>query len=165
MNTRGATILQRLPGGGMVSRIAPLLPASAMKTFEMRQPLATHFREIPCEQAQCSHQAGGWITGFSDIDLPHKWDAAQTYGAIATRRGLRFTVTRVDNTVTFVFAAGQRCLEGHRVSVDRMPLYIARGGDWRGNPRHTGRVHTSAEFWREDWLETQGCFERLQQRG
>jgi hypothetical protein len=165
MNTRGATILQRLPGGGAVQRIAPLLPATAMKTFEVRMPLSTHFRPASCQESDCNHWRDGWVTGFSDVDLPHKWEAAQTYGGIAHRRGLRFTVQRVGNTVTFTFPPGQQCIEGHRVAIDRPPLYIARDGDWRGNPRKVSRLHANAQDFREDWLTTEDRFRTLQKRG
>lgn len=165
VNAHGAMILQRLPGGGMLSRVAPLLPARAMKTFEVRMPLSTHFRKATCIEADCAHYRNGWVTGFSDVDLPHKWEAAQTYGGIAYRRGLRFKVNRTGNTVTFTFPPGQQCIEGHRVAVDRPPLYIARGGDWRGNPIRMSRLHANAADFRDDWLSTEDRFRELQKRG
>lgn len=165
MNASGAMVLQRTGTGGFVSRIQPLLPAHAMTTFEVRQPLATHFRSVSCEEAQCSHFAAGWITGFSDVDLPHKWDAAQTYGQLATKRGLKFMVHRTGNTVTFTFPAGQQCLEGHRVALDRPPLFIVRNGDWRGNPRRQQRVHQTGADFQEHWMESQARLDRAISKG
>lgn len=165
MNTTGATILQRTATGGYVNRVAPLLPAHAMKTFEVRQPLATHFRPLSCDEAQCPHKAAGWITGF-DVSQPGRWDAAQKYGQIATNRGLTFKVHRVGDTVTFTFPAGQACLEGHRALLDdRPPLYIVRGGDWRGNPRGERRVHANAADFQDDWMESQARLDRERERG
>lgn len=164
MNTRGAMMLQRIPGGGMISRITPQLPAHSMKTFEVRQPIETHFRNVSCDEAQCSHKANGWITGF-DLSQPGRFDAANTYGKIATKLGRKFKVAKVGDNVTFTFEPGQECLEGHRVALDRPPLFIVRGGDWRGNPRREVTMHKTGADFEDDWRNSQDKIFNVIERG
>lgn len=159
MNAHGATILQRLPGGGFVQRIAPLLPAHAMKTFEVRRPLASHYRRARCEEVGCMKYAAGWVMGF-DLTQQAKVNAANTIRRIVHARGLRCRVDRVGTSVTFTFPPGQQCLEGHQVPLERDPLFIVRGGDWRGNPRRDQYKHTTGDSFMDDWRSSQ---ERLDQ--
>ena len=51
-----------------------------------------------------------------------------------------------------VFEAGQDCFrsEQHRKLLDRQEIFIARDGDWRGNPTGQVRKHTKPEFWIEE---------------
>lgn len=164
MNTRGATMLQRLPGGGMVNRIAPALPAHAMKTFEVRQPLATHFRQVPCAEAGCDKYAAGWVMGF-DLTEMAKVNAANSINRVVKARGMRCKVERVGTKAIFTFPPGQSCLEGHRVLVGREPLYIVRGGDWRGNPRRESYRHASGDAFMDDWRTSQDRIEAFKRRG
>lgn len=164
MNARGATILQQLPGGGFVQRIAPLLPAHSMKTFEIRRPLATHYRRARCEEVGCDKHRAGWIMGF-DLTQQAKVDAANQVRRIAHHRGLRCRIDQVGTTVTFTFAAGQQCLEGHQVPLERDPLWIVRGGDWRGNPRREQYKHTSGESFADDWRSSQDRLDQAMEAG
>jgi hypothetical protein len=41
-------------------RVAPLLPAWAMKTFQVASPRATHFRPASCAEAECDAYLHGW---------------------------------------------------------------------------------------------------------
>jgi len=117
-------------------RIDPRMPPSAYRSFEVRSPVQTHYRSVPCQQADCAHHRDGWISVL---------DVATTQGkawAAAIRKsGRRFTVDRAgpDTTVTYRFPAGQQCFASpHKVPVGRPEIFVVRDGDWRGNP--TGRT-------------------------
>jgi hypothetical protein len=44
----------------------------------------------------------------------------------------------------------------HQVRLEKPEIFIVKGGDHRGNPKGTPtRVHTKAEFWVEEFAETQ----------
>lgn len=164
MNTYGATILQRLPNGGVVQRVAPLLPAHAMKTFEIRRPLATHYRRARCEEVGCDKNRAGWVMGF-DLTQQAKVDAANLIRRIAHHRGLKCRITQVGTTVTFLFPAGQQCLEGHQVPLERDPLFIVRGGDWRGNPRGERYTHSTGDSFMDDWRTSQDRLDTARGQG
>lgn len=145
--------------GVPIFRCDPQLPVTAMKTFEVRTPSATHFERVSCEEVDCRDFRDGWVVGF-DVE---KFSAAQELGRICTRLGKKFTVRRLDNKIIFTFASGQACLNPHRERIDRPPIYIVRGGDWRGNPRGEHRTHRNAADFTEDWQESQAqVFDRAQ---
>jgi hypothetical protein len=143
----------RGPAGEL--RIAPQLPAHAMKTYELRQPLATHFRVATCAEVDCPQWAHGWQTGF---DLT---DAEQVGLAnwVRNRSGLIFTFVQLETRVVFSFPQGQQCLRSrvrpHRLPLDRDPIALVRGGDWRGNPRREGRKHVRLDDWVDDFASHQ----------
>jgi hypothetical protein len=135
-------------------RFPPKLPAASMKTYELRQPLATHFVEVSCAQANCARRENGFIIGF-DLTVPAKVAAANELAAIANRRGMKWSYEVVGSTVQFTFAKGQDCFETHRRALEREPLYIVRNGDFRGNPRKERKVHTSGENFVDDFANHQ----------
>jgi hypothetical protein len=55
----------------------------------------------------------------------------------------------------FIFFPDQDCFNTHYVSLEREPLYIVRGGDWRGNPEQVRAVRRTEEQWVDDFSEHQ----------
>lgn len=139
----------RGPRGEM--RIKPLLPAHEMKTFEIRQPIATHFREATCQEVECKGFREDMRVEF-DLTIPQQVHDANW---LRNKSGLRFTYVQTGTKVLFIVPSGQRCLASmvrpHRVPLERDPLMIVRGGDWRGNPRREGMRHTSPESFVDHW--------------
>lgn len=127
------TVTAQLPNGAFGQRVRPKMSPGAYRSFEVRSPLATHYRNATCREVECQHYLGGWT---SPIDVAteqgRKW-------AVAIRRsGRRYTYEQSGTIVTFRFSPGQICFQApHKVPVGRPELYVVRDGDWRGNP--TGR--------------------------
>ena len=134
-----------------VSRPQPLMDAAAYKTYEMRSPLATHFRPATCAEVACPHYLNGWRVHIEAL-TPDLVEAAR-------KSGRRYREEHVAEGQTYlVFEAGQNCfrVSQHRARVDRPPLYIVRDGDYRGNPRGTkARLHQNPANWVEDFAEHQ----------
>lgn len=139
-----------------LNRATPTLPASAMKTYSIRAPLATHWRPAGCQEANCANWRNGWR-----IHIEHVTRMAN--GELLLRdikqSGKRFRVVDEGVGKTYwEFEAGQSCFDGdlmrHKVRVGRPELFVVRGGDWRGNPREEQRVHTGIADWIEDMSET-----------
>ncbi len=135
--------------------IIPALPSKHFKTYEIIAPLSTHFRPATCEEVQCAAYVNGWRT-----IVP-----ADSQAALYIRSGSsgrRFEAHIDDTMAAFVFEPGQKCFaaDKHRVPLEREPLYVARGGDARGNPLRERRVHTRAEDWTEDFA---GHLDRVRQ--
>ena len=128
-------------------RLEPALPAAAMQTYAALAPLATHWRPGTCEEAECTYQAGGWVT---KVDEATELGQRQAH-YIRREAGRRFTEHREAALTVFAFEAGQACFQAHQVPLERDPLLVVRGGDWRGDPRSTpARVHTRPEDWIDD---------------
>lgn len=134
-------------------RIEPRLPTQAMKTYQVvapRAPEEDFWRPASCAEVDCPPHLHGWktILPAGREDLLH---AARTSGR-------RHTETRLDGgLVEFVFEAGQPCFQAHahRARTARPELYVVRGGDWRGNPHGTERLHTRPEDWVDDFATHQ----------
>lgn len=124
----------------------PLLPVQAMQTYEILQPVRSHFRVAPCSDVNCKAQANGWVTR---IDESTPLGQRQAY-YIRKQSGRAFKETREANLVVFSFEPGQLCFASHKVPLDRPAFFVVRGGDFRGNPSGFGREHTRPEFWVED---------------
>lgn len=154
------------PHGQTVSRIAPVGSPGSYKTYSAVMPLATHWRAATCEEAGCDAYALGWVT---TVDLSTQ-DGQRMAHLIAHDKTRRWTLQKVSPTlVKFVFGPGQRCFPSqvtpHRVRVDRPPRFIARDGDFRGNPTGRHLVHKRAEDWIEDQQETLDRVAARRQRG
>lgn len=140
-----------------LNRIEPGLPAVAMRTHAIIAPLKTHFRTATCEEIDCQAWREGW--GLAKKHLNEE-DVAR-FKAL----GFRFTTLQIKEGEDHLwFEAGQTCFRGkageHHTRVDRPELYVARDGDWRGNPLGTEpTVFSSADSW-ADSLNTN--LERLQ---
>lgn len=114
-----------------LNRIEPTLPAAAMQTHAMIAPLRTHWRRATCEEAGCEQFAKGWMLPLTGLDEGDIWQAKNS--------GRRWIEQPTDSGPVLIFEAGQPCFAAstHRVPADREPIFVARDGDWRGNPRGT----------------------------
>jgi hypothetical protein len=133
---------QLIRGADGLMHVQPALPAHAMRSFQIVQPLATHWRDATCEEAGCEHHLHGWRTIVA-ADSPQA-------AYIRQDRTRRHAETReAAGVACFTFEPGQRCFGVHKVPTGRPQRYFDRGGDWRGNPR--GDV---AELNAADWLDS-----------
>lgn len=132
---RERMVSSTLPNGAIGQRIAPKMAPTAYRTFEVRSPLATHFRDATCAEMECQHHLNGWV---SNIDI--STTQGLTWARAISASGRKYTWTKLGDVVTFRFPAGQDCFQApHKVPTGRPEIYVVRDGDWRGNP--TGRVH------------------------
>jgi hypothetical protein len=126
-----------------------------MKTFELAQPFGTHYRVATCAEVECRGYREDMTVTF-DLTVPQQVTDANW---LRNHSGLRFTYFMLDGErkVKFVIPAGQTCLESrvrpHRVPLERDPLMIVRGGDWRGNPTGMRTVHSRPNLFLENWEE------------
>jgi hypothetical protein len=136
----------------MVNRITPALGAEHMQTYALAAPLATHWRPATCEEVDCANQAAGWRTVVDEAT-----DLGQRQAAyVRTQAGRAFGEHREGPLTVFTFPAGQRCFAAHQQPLEREPLYLVRGGDWRGNPRGVPvRRHVRAADWVDDFANHQ----------
>lgn len=134
-----------------LTRIAPAGRVEAYKTYQIVAPRSTHWRPATCAEVECAGHTRGWVT-----IVPA--DGAQAV-YIRTQSGRKFTENTADGMATFAFPAGQSCFRSrdHMVPLEREPLYIVRGGDWRGNPFGDRRQHARAADWVEDFAEHQSA--------
>ena len=128
-----------------VTRLQPELPARAYRTFQIISPPDLSLI-IACKRAGC----GAWRNGWQTI-----CDETSALGAEQARyirhqsgRTFREDKTAAGRLTVFTFPPYQRCFREHRTRPER---FIARGGDWRGNPTGEHRVHQSAAGWVEDF--------------
>lgn len=141
-----------------VFRPEPALPASAMKTYGIVAPKATHYRPATCAEVDCPNHLNGWQTV---VDESTELGQAQGH-YIRNEAGRRYTEVREAALTTFTFEAGQLCFREHEARLDRPEIYLVRDGDWRGNPRGTDpRIHKDPQGWIDDFGEHQ---ERLADR-
>jgi hypothetical protein len=135
--------------GRPLSRITPVGPVGAYKTYGLTMPRQTHTRAATCAEVECAAYGGGWAVTVA---------AGSDDEALVRRAGRHFLPpeSQPGGFLRFVFPAGQPCFRSdtHRVPLDRPALYVVRGGDWRGN---TGviRHHVSGADWVDDFREHQ----------
>jgi hypothetical protein len=129
-------------------RPTPVLPAEAMRTHQISAPAATHWRRATCAEVECSQYLNGWATPLAGLDEGDIWQAKNS--------GRKWVEVDTDAGPALVFEPGQPCFAAvtHRKRLDRPELFIARDGDWRGNPRGTDPLRFSgADSW-ADSLQT-----------
>jgi hypothetical protein len=141
-------------------RLEPNMPVSAYQTFQVASPLATHWRPATCEEADCEQYANGWrvrVEGLSPEDLH----------AIRTSGRQFHSVDVAEGETWLVFEPGQPCFKAaaHKVPLGRPELYVVRGGDWRGNPRHEIKQHQRAEDWVDHFATHQDKLAESIERG
>lgn len=149
---------------GQPFRIAPKLPASAMRTFQISSPVASHFRQATCVEARCEAYLSGWAT-MAD-ETTEQGQRAAYY--IRHDSGRRFTEARSELGITvFTFEPGQRCFasDAHRVPLERPALFVAREGDWRGNPRGVEARIMRADDWVDEFATHQAVIAQAIERG
>lgn len=138
-------------------RPTPALPVEMVKSYVIASPRDTHTRPATCDEVGCKAQTAGWQT-FADESTRLGQRQAHYIRKVS---GRRFTEQRDEfGRTVFTFPAGQQCFADHRVSIDRPEIFAVKGGDHRGNPRGTLRVHDSPTDWVEDFAEHQ---DRLKQ--
>lgn len=119
------------------------MPPTAVRSFAIKAPRATHFRPATCAEIECAHWRDGWAT-FIDESTGQGRQQAQYIRARSERA---FTEERKpDGRTAFLFKPGQRCFrsDGHVVPLEREPLFVVRTGDWRGTIG-TPYVHTGGD--------------------
>lgn len=127
--------------------IIPAAGPGAYTTYELQAPRSTHTRPATCEEVHCQHHARGWRTTV---------EADGQDEALIRASGRPFSVSREGGMVTFRFPPGTKCFRVaiHRVPLERDPILLVKGGDFRGNPRRTPtKVHSRPEDWVEDFSE------------
>lgn len=151
----------------MVYRIQPALPVTAMKTYGLAAPQATHYRRASCKEVNCPNYANGWRSGF-DVTDPNKAEAARL---IRLHSGRLFTVQELTGAsgrveqVVFTFGPGQECFQKHMVALERDPILYVRDGDWRANPTGRKMIHATNVDWVDDFGEHQDKIKERVERG
>lgn len=143
-----------------MNRIQPLGQVQDYRTFQILAPASTHRRPATCAEAECSHYLNGWRVRVEGLD-PKMLHAAKTSGR-------KFSELHVAEGETWlVFEAGQPCFKAarHTIPLDRQEIFIARDGDFRGNPTGNVRKHTRPEFWIEDMQENNSKVRERLERG
>jgi hypothetical protein len=143
-----------------LNRLPPAMPAGSYKTYQLAAPRSTHFRPATCADVDCEAYLFGWRTA---VDVATDLGRRQAdYIRRAAKRA--YTEDRVDGLTVFIFEPGQQCFAEHQVRLERPPLFIVRGGDFRGDPRgEQPRYHSRPEFWVEDFATHQaGLAEQLE---
>jgi hypothetical protein len=145
----------------------PRLPAEAMRTFEIAEPLTTHWRTVRCEQAAegCDASSRGWKTVCdltTDIGLKRARYIRDYSGRTFTHE-----FSGDGKLLTFRFPPGQQCFAGHRVSLGRPALFVVRNGDRRGpgRGRLARRVFDRPDQWVDDLHEATDRVVRIAERG
>ncbi len=139
-------------------RLQPSLPAAAVKTYQLLLPATTHFRPARCEEVDCSLYRNGFTM---EIDLGTELGYAQfEYLRRESRR--QFTReyrpggTNGHNFAILTFPPGQQCFNEHQTSLEREPIPLVRGGDWRGDPRGDPvKRHHNLDDWVDDFATHQ----------
>jgi hypothetical protein len=140
-----------------------MLPPSAMKTYAIRSPLATHTRVATCREVECVASGHGWTTTIDEATNFGKRQA----GFIRTHSGRHYTETRTPAGLTeFSFPAGQRCFTQHRVSLERPEFYFVHPGDNRLPVRPDDITrHARAADWVDDFATHQDRLQTVMERG
>jgi hypothetical protein len=143
-----------------MNRIAPLGKVQDYRTFQIIAPASTHRRKATCAEVNCKEYLGGWRVRVEGLP-PEMLHTAKTSG----RKFTELHVTEKENWL--VFEAGQDCFKAsqHTVPLDKQEIFVARDGDFRGNPTGNVRKHTKPEFWLEDMNENQGRLSDLHKQG
>ena len=138
-------------------------PAHTMRTFQIDQPLATHYRRGTCREVSCGAHARGWTMGFDLTDAERR--AAARW--IRDKSGRSYTYELLDDgkRIVFTFPAGQTCFEKHRVPLERDPFLTVRGGDWRGNPTRERVRHRDPETFIDQWSNDLDRLNTIRERG
>ena len=143
-----------------MNRIPPQGRVQDYKTYQIVSPVSTHRRPATCAEVECPNYLKGWKLRIEGLP-PEMVHAARTTG----RKFTELDVT--ENEHWLVFEAGQPCFRAaeHTTLLDKQEIYIARDGDFRGNPTGNVRKHTRPEFWLEDMQENLGRLHALHDRG
>lgn len=122
-----------------LTRVEPVGPTQAYKTFAVRSPLSTHYRRATCEEIDCPDYLHGWYLKIEGTPEDLLYTARNS--------GRKYTIGEVlielkddeDNVVSteifkaFIFEAGQACFRAstHVKSLERPEFFFAGRGDHR----------------------------------
>lgn len=132
------------------NRPEPRLPITAVQSFGIHMPKATHWRKATCAEVECKWYLEGWVTVVP---------AGSDQALIVRHSGRRFREIPQEGGMTaFVFEAGQRCFraDDHHMKLDRPEIYVVRDGDWRGNPTGRRRIHARPLDWVDEFSDHLG---------
>jgi hypothetical protein len=143
-----------------MNRIPPQGRVQDYKTYQILAPVTTHRRRATCAEIGCPNYLKGWKLRVEGLP-PEMLHAAKTSG----RKFTELDITEDEHWL--IFEAGQPCFKAaeHTAPLDKQEIFIARDGDFRGNPTGNVRRHTRPEFWLEDMQENLGRLHALHERG
>ena len=128
----------------------PMAGPELYNSYTVATPPRTHFRKATCAEYECA----GYLYGFvTTVDLSTELGQRQ-YHFLTHDKKRTYTEERVSlDLVNFIYGPGNICMswDSHVVPIGRPPRLLVVGGDWRGNPRGTYRVHDKIEHWVEDF--------------
>jgi len=115
-------------------RPQPTLPAERMVSFEIKAPLATHWRRATCVEVGCPDYQHGWTVAVSVLRPSDR--------ELFRQKGFRFIDIDGGTGPALLFEAGQPCFRAsqHRTRMDREEIFLQRPGDWRVPIRQSGAL-------------------------
>src|SRR6478752_3117149 len=104
MHVRRGRAAQRHPDGVLMAHLRAVPPPQALQTFEIAEPLPTHWRPATCAEVECQAHMAGWRT---TIDLTTDLGVKQAR-YIRDHAGRHFTheFSGDGGMITFTFPAG-----------------------------------------------------------
>jgi hypothetical protein len=126
----------------------PKMPPGWYKTYQIAQPVGTHYRLATCAEVQCKAYLEGWTYKKSDLE-------AENLLYAVTHAGKRYREMSLTDSpdIYLVFEPGQACFQApsHRVSLERPAFYFAGRGHYQQGYSH----RRATEFDRpEDWVDS-----------
>lgn len=128
------------------------------KTYQIRAPLATHWRSATCEEVECEFFVDGWrlrVENLTERDLYKVKNSGRHCMELPVAEGETWLVFGPGTPCLRQWAPGQPLVERHhRLPVGRPELYVVRPGDWR---LYTGESYRfdRGDQWRDDFAEHQ----------
>jgi hypothetical protein len=146
----------------MINRIPAKLPSRMYKTFQIASPVATHFRQATCAEAECTAYKEGWTYKKADL-------VAQNLLYLVTHAGKKYREQTLDEggEIYLVFESGQVCFQAraHRVSLQRPEFYLAGRGDHRTYSPRMANKFDRADQWVESFATHQEIINRVIEEG
>jgi len=137
------------------------------KTYQIRAPLATHWRSATCEEVGCEFFADGWRLRkelLTDRDI-YTIGQIRHYVELDVADGETWLVFSPGTPCLKQWATGQLFTEGHhKLPVGRLGIYRLQPGDWR---QYTSRpyVFDKADQWCDDFATHQDRLATIASRG
>ncbi len=124
------------------------------RTYNILQPVQTHFRKATCEEVDCDAYRNGWRTRIP------RGEEALLRTARASGRAYVEVTSVEDGMIELIFEPGQKCFREsqHRVSLDRPAIHVVRDGS-----KQAQRI--SPQGWHDDLGEHLDRIRTAQERG
>lgn len=155
----------QIQGAVQLNRHIPKRGPESFKTYTTVAPLSTHWRPATCEEVDCPDYLKGFVT---TVDTGTELGQRQ-FHFLTHDKKRSYSMQNVGaGLFKFVYKPGNICMRWneHRLPIGRPPLYLVRGGDWRGNPRRVPTVrHRTVAHWIEDFSIHQDMIATAIQRG